>query len=142
MFCQAQACGALAKTKFAFVVGMWYNIIINQTKGNQMARTVNPNPTPITERTCQRGHFGNYIVRKNNQGVVCKDCLTLASVKFRAVRGMKTYESRKPQVAIAISDLVAKQAQIKEQLQLHTTRAEKQLNEIEVQIALLQKQVS
>jgi hypothetical protein len=104
--------------------------------------TRKPATTTLEERACKRGHKGNWVVRKNNQVPACRDCLTLASVKFRAVRGMKTYESRKPQVAIAISDLVAKQAQIKEQLQLHTTRAEKQLNEIEAQIALLQKQVS
>ena len=107
-----------------------------------MARTANPNPTPLNERVCQRGHFGNYIVRKNNQAPACKDCLDLASVKFRAVRGMKTYDSNKQQLANAISDLLSKQAYIKEQLQLHTTRAEKQLNEIEAKIALLQKQVS
>jgi hypothetical protein len=107
-----------------------------------MARTANPTPTPPSERLCRRGHFGNYIVRKNNQGVACKDCLTLASVKFRAVRGMKTYQRRKPQVAFAISELITKKAQIEEQLNTYVKNAGKQLNEVEAQIALLKKQVS
>jgi hypothetical protein len=107
-----------------------------------MARTADPTPTPLTERVCQRGHIGNYVLRKNNQAPACRDCLTLASVKFRAVRGMKTYESLKPQVANAISDLISKQAKIKEHLERHTRHAEEQLRNIEADIALLQKQVS
>jgi hypothetical protein len=81
-------------------------------------------------------------MRKNNQGVACRDCLTLASVKFRAARGMKTHQRRKPQVAFAINELIVRKAQIEEQLNTYVKNAGKQLNEVEAQIALLKKQVS
>ncbi len=101
-----------------------------------------PANTPLEERACRRGHKGNWVVRKNNQAPACRDCLTLASVKFRAVRGMKTSSSYKPQVEVAISDLISKQAQIEEQLRQQTKHAEEQLSNIKAEIALLQKQVS
>jgi hypothetical protein len=108
----------------------------NKTRGRKS------DTTPLEERVCRRGHIGRWVVRKNDQAPACKDCLTLASVKFRAVRGMKTSSSYKPQVEVAISDLVSKQAQIEEQLKQQTRHAEEQLRNIKAEIALLQKQVS
>jgi hypothetical protein len=72
----------LAKTKFAFVVGIWYNSIINKTKGNQMARTVNPNPTPLTERVCKRGHIGQYR-KRGVRTLACHPCQKLANARFK-----------------------------------------------------------
>lgn len=74
---------ALAKTKFAFVVGMWYNSIINQTRElNIMARKPNLNPTPLTERVCKRGHIGQYR-KRGVRTLACYPCSKLANARFK-----------------------------------------------------------
>ena len=51
-----------------------------------MPRTKNPNPTPISERVCHRGHVGQY--RKRGTAIACHECSKIAVSKFRERGGV------------------------------------------------------
>ena len=57
-----------------------------RTEGGKMPRTKNPNPTPISERVCTRGHIGQY--RKRGTAIACHECSKIAVSKFRERGGV------------------------------------------------------
>jgi hypothetical protein len=52
-----------------------------------MARTVNPNPTPLTERVCKRGHIGQYR-KRGVRTLACYACQRLANARYKEREGI------------------------------------------------------